>query len=78
MDYIISYNTYRKYSRRNNIRNETISGKPVTYNKLKHRVNDHLNKKKHKELAPIKNIVNSYLNDDIGHDEFIYNFINNK
>ena len=48
MDYIISYNTYRSYSKKYNIKYKTNNGKPNTYNKLKHRVDDHLNKKKNK------------------------------
>jgi len=38
MDYIISYNTYRKHAKKYNIKDKTNNGKPVTYNKLKHRV----------------------------------------
>ena len=48
MDYIISYNTYRKHAEKYNIKDKTKNGKPITYNKLKHRVDDHLNKKKNK------------------------------
>ena len=38
MDYIISYHTYRKHAEKYNIKDKTKNGKPITYNKLKHRV----------------------------------------
>jgi hypothetical protein len=48
MDIIISYNTYRKHAEKYNIKDKTKNGKPITYNKLKHRIDDYLNKKKNK------------------------------
>ena len=35
---IISYNTYRRIAKTHDIKDKTITGKPITYNKLKHRV----------------------------------------
>jgi hypothetical protein len=43
---IISYYTYRRIANKNNTKVETITGKPVTYNKLKHRVEQFENKKR--------------------------------
>ena len=54
MDHIISYNTYRKHAKKLNIEDKTIIGKPSTYNKLKHRTNDHLNKSKIKNVNHLK------------------------
>jgi hypothetical protein len=42
---IISYYTYRRIANKHDIKVETITGKPVTYNKLKHRVDDFERKK---------------------------------
>jgi hypothetical protein len=43
---IISYYTYRRFANKHGIKNKTITGKPVTYNKLKHRVDQFENKKR--------------------------------
>ncbi len=78
MNYIISYDKYRSYSKKYNIKYKTKNGKPITYNKLKHRVDDHLNKRKNKELTTIKNMLIAYMNDDIEHDELMSNFVKKK
>ena len=78
MDYIISYNTYRKYARKHDIEYKTNNGKPITYNKLKHRIDDYMNKKKPKKPDPFKALLMSYMNDKIDHDEFMTTFINTK
>ncbi len=75
MDIIISYNTYRKHAEKYNIKDKTKNGKPITYNKLKHRIDDYLNKRKNKELTTIKNMLIAYMNDDIEHDELMSNFV---
>ena len=78
MDYIISYNTYRKYARKYNIKDKTNNGKPITYNKLKHRIDDYMNKQKSAKPEPFKALLMSYMNDKIDHAEFMTNFINKK
>ena len=47
--HIISYNTYRTCANKYNIKYKTNNGKPITYNKLKHRIDDYMNKKKPKK-----------------------------
>lgn len=71
MDYIISYNTYRKYARKHDIKDETNNGKPITYNKLKHRIDDYMNKKKPKKPEPFKALLMSYMNDKIDHASLV-------
>ena len=41
-----SYYTYRRIANKHDIKVETITGKPITYNKLKHRVDQFENKKR--------------------------------
>ena len=57
MDYIISYNTYRKHAKKYNIKDKTNNGKPITYNKLKHRIVQ-FESKKHKKPEPFESCVN--------------------
>ena len=76
--HIISYNTYRKYARKPDIKDKTKIDKPITYNKLKHRVDDYMNKLKPKNPEPFKALLMSYMNDKIDHDEFMTTFINTK
>ena len=76
--YIISYNTYCKYARKHDIKDKTKIDKPITYNKLKHRVDDYMSKQKPEKPEPFKSLLMSYMNDEIGHDEFMTTFINNK
>ena len=78
MDYTISYNTYRKLAKKYNIKDRTNNGQPVTYNKLKHRVDDYMSKRKPEKPEPFKSLLMSYMNDEIGHDEFMTNFIKHK
>ena len=42
----MNYNKIIKYCDKYNINRYTYNGKPFTYNKLKHLINDHTNKKK--------------------------------
>ena len=67
----------RNYCNKYNIKRYTNLGKPFTYNELKHRINDHINKHKPKH-EPFKTLLMSYFNDEINHEDFMYNFINNK
>ena len=39
-----SYYAYRRIANKHDIKDKTITGKPVTYNKLKHRVDQFENK----------------------------------
>ena len=41
-----SYHTYRRIANKHDLKVETITGKPITYNKLKHRVDQFDNKKR--------------------------------
>ena len=41
-----SYCTYRRIANKHDIKVETITGKPVTYNKLKHRADQFEHKKR--------------------------------
>ena len=76
--HIISYNTYRKYARKHDIKDKTNNGKPITYNKLKHKIDDYMNKQKSAKPEPFKALLMSYMNDKIDHDEFMTTFINRK
>ena len=77
----MNYNTIIRYCYKYHIKRYTDFGVPITYNKLHHIVNDHINKK-HK-LSQKQNIYNSikqYLEDDIDDnalDDVIHHFIVN-
>ena len=43
---IMSYYTYRRIANKHDIKYETITGKPITYNRLEHRVDQFENKKR--------------------------------
>jgi len=69
--HIISYNTYRRIAKKQNIKDKTISGKPVTYKKLRNRIQNHKNLQKKKEKDGIRSWLIAYLNDKIDHDELM-------
>ena len=73
----MNYNKIIYYCNKYNIKRYTLNGKTFTYNKLKHRINDHINKHKPKH-EPFKTLLMSYFNDEINHEDFMYNFINIK
>ena len=62
----MNYNKIIKYCDKYNINRYTYNGKPFTYNKLKHLINDHTNKKnKLSKKQKIYNSILKYLEDDI-------------
>ena len=77
---IISYYTYRRIANKHDIKDKTITGKPVTYNKLKHRVDQfetkqHIKMKTNSTLAETtteqqlhKNVM-KYINSEIDENE---------
>ena len=81
MDIIISYNTYRKHAKKYNIKDKTNNGKPITYNKLKRRV-DQFESKKHQPSKKqlLHNTIRQYLGDEIDYNvlnEAMYHYIGN-
>ena len=77
----MNYNKIIKYCDKYNIDRYTYNGKPFTYNKLTHLINDHTNKKnKLSKKQKIYNSILKYLEDDIGENELnnaIYHYIGN-
>ena len=77
----MNYNRIMKYCEKYNIKRYTDFGVPLTFNKLKHVMNDHINKKqKLSEKQSIYNSIEQYLEDKIGDDELndaIHHFIGN-
>ena len=77
----MNYNKIIKYCDKYNINRYTYNGKPFTYNKLKHLINDHTNKKnKLSKKQKIYNSILKYLEDDIGENELnnaIHHYIGN-
>ena len=71
---IISYNTYRRIAKKHNIKDKTNNGKPVTYKKLRNRIQNHKNLQKKKQADVITSLLIAYLNDKINHDELMSNF----
>ena len=53
---IISYYTYRRIANTHDIKVEAITGKPITYNRLKHRV-DQFENKKHSNINKISTLT---------------------
>ena len=68
---IISYNTYRRIAKKHNIKDKTISGKPVTYKKLRNRIQNHKNVSKKRNTNEIMTWLSAYINDEIDHDEMM-------
>ena len=68
---VISYNTYRRIAKKHEIKDETSNGKPVTYKKLRNRIQNHKNVLKKKQADGIMSLLITYLNDKIDHDEFM-------
>ncbi len=68
---IISYNTYRRIAKKHNIKDKTSSGKPVTYKKLRNRIQNHKNVSKKRNTNEIMTLLITYLNDKIDHDELM-------
>ena len=66
---ITSYNTYRRIAMKHDIKDKTSSGKPVTYKKLRNRIQNHMNVLKKRNTNGIMSLLTAYLNDEIHHDE---------
>ena len=77
----MNYNKIINYCNKYNIKRYTDVGKPLTYNKLRHVVNEHTNKK-HKltQNQQIYNSIKQYLDgglSDIELDTAMYHYIGN-
>ena len=53
---IISYYTYRRIANKHDIKVKAITGKPITYNRLKHRF-DQFENKKHSNMNKINTLT---------------------
>ena len=77
----MNYNKIIKYCDKYNIKRYTDFGKPLTYNKLNHIINDHTHKKhKLSQKRKIYNNILKYLEDEIDYvilNEAIYHYIGN-
>ena len=61
----MNYNKIITYCNKYNINRYTDFGKPLTYNKLKHVISDHTNKKHISEKHIIYNSILKYVEDEI-------------
>ena len=68
---IVSYNTYRRIAKKHDIKDTTSNGKPLTYKKLRNKIQNHTNVLKKKYTDGIMSLMIKYLNDKIDHDEFM-------
>jgi len=71
---VISYNTYTKYARKYNLKRYTDNGQPITFNKLKKKVENHRCHKV-KQLTKKQQIHNSivkYICSDINDDDDLF------
>ena len=68
---ITSYNTYRRIAMKHDIKDKTSSGKPLTYQKLRNRIQNHMNVLKKTNTNGIMSMMIAYLNDKIDHDELM-------
>ena len=64
----MNYNKIIKYCDKYNINRYTYNGKPFTYNKLKHLINDHTNKKN--KLSKQQKMYNSVYNSIVKYFEY--------
>ena len=75
----MNYNKIIKYCNKYNINRYTEFGKPLTYNKLKHIINDHTSKKHNpSQKHIIYNSILKYFKDEICDNELdnaIYHYI---
>jgi CRISPR/Cas system CMR-associated protein Cmr3 (group 5 of RAMP superfamily) len=56
---------------KHDIKDKTSSGKPVTYKKLKNRIQNHKNVSKKRRTNGIMSLMIAYLDDRIDHDELM-------
>ena len=68
---IVSYNTYRRIAKKHNIKDKTSNGKPVTYKKLRNRIQNHKNVSKKRTTDGFKSLLIAYLNDKLDHNEMM-------
>ena len=68
---ITPYNTYRRIAMKHDIKDKTSSGKPVTYKKLRNRIQNHKNVLKKRNTNRFMFLLIAYLNDKIDHDELM-------
>ena len=68
---ITSYNTYRRIAMKHDIKDKTSSGKPVTYKKLRNRIQNRRNVLKKRNTNGIMSLLIAYLNDKLEHDEMM-------
>ena len=88
---IISYYTYRRIANKHDIKVETITGKPITYNRLEHGV-DQFENKKHSNINKTNTLTGTiteqklhsnmlkYINGEIDDNELnniMYHYIGN-
>ena len=67
----VSYNTYRRMAKKYDIKDATSSGKPVTYKKLRNRIQNRRNVFKKRNTNGIMSLLIAYLNDKLEHDEMM-------
>ena len=67
----MSYNTYRRIAKKYDIRDTTSSGKPVTYKKLRKRIQNRKNVSKKRNTNGIMSLLIAYLNDKLDHNEMM-------
>ena len=67
----VSYNTYRRIAKKYDVKDTTSSGKPVTYKKLRNRIQNRRNVLKKRNTNGIMSLLIAYLNDKLEHDEMM-------
>ena len=68
---IVSYNTYRRIAKKHDIKDTTSNGKPLTYKKLRNKIQNHMNVLKKRNTNGIMSLMIKYLNDKIDHNELM-------
>ena len=58
----VSYNTYRRIAKKYGVKDTTSSGKPVTYKKLRNRIQNRKNVLKKRNTNGIMSLLIAYLN----------------
>ena len=67
----VSYNTYRRIAKKYGVKDTTSSGKPVTYKKLRNRIQNRKNVLKKRNTNGIMSLLIAYLNGKLEHDEMM-------
>ena len=68
---IVSYNTYRRIAKKHDIKDTTSNGKPLTYKKLRNKIQNHMHVLKKRNTNGIMSLMIKYLNDKIDHNELM-------